>query len=93
VEEVGGAKEGLERSPLPPILDNEGKLEKLERHCPTPEKAEAGEKDCSCSWFTLIGEVTLIGEWMVLFTDMGEWMVFLTDIGAIGEGYMQKGYH
>ena len=37
---MGGAKEGLERSPLPPILDNEGKLEKLERHCPTPEKAE-----------------------------------------------------
>ena len=26
--------------PAPPSPDNDGKLEKLERHCPTPGKAE-----------------------------------------------------
>ena len=39
-EEEGGARGGHERSPPPPMLDKEGKLEKFERHCPTPENAE-----------------------------------------------------
>lgn len=86
-EEVGGAREGLERSPLPPMLDKEGKLEKFERHCPTPENAEAGENDCSCSL------VNVIGEWMVLLMDMGEWIELLTDMGAMGEGYIQIKSH
>ena len=40
-EEVGGARlGGLDSSPLPPILDNEGNVGKFERHWPTPENAE-----------------------------------------------------
>ena len=40
-EEVGGARlGGLDSSPLPPILDNEGNVGKFERHWPTPENAK-----------------------------------------------------
>jgi len=76
---------GLERSPVPPMLDKEGKLEKFERHWPTPENAEAGENDCSCSL------VKVMGECMLLL--MGEWMELLTDMGAMGEGYIQRKSH
>jgi len=89
--EVGGAREGVDRSVLPPILDKEGKLEKLERQGPTPENAEAGENDCSCSLLRVMGECMLVD------IVMGEWRELLTDMGAMGVGYMQVktncGYH
>ena len=40
---MGGAREGVDRSVLPPILDKEGKLEKFERQGPTPENAGKNE--------------------------------------------------
>jgi len=79
--------EGVERSDVPPMLDKEGKLEKFERQGPTPENAEAGEKDCSCSL------VRVMGEWMVVLMDIGEWRELLTDMGAMGVGYIQVKTH